>query len=242
METWRQRLGNWRHLTKLDPDRLLDDRRLEAVLGSGTDALVLGGTQGITSARVQSLLRRVAGQGLPVAIEVSSFSALVPGADLYLVPVVLNAGDPFWIVGAHQQAVRAVGEWTRELWDLVVAEGYVILNPASAVAQLTAATAGLSAEEVVAYARCAEELLGLPVLYLEYSGCYGDPRVVRAVGAILGRARLFYGGGIDSPARAREMAALADTVVVGNLVYEGDPRLLAQVVAAVRSTPARTPP
>jgi len=239
-DTWRERLKGWRHLTKLDPDRPLDGRRREGVLRSGTDALIIGGTQGITMPGVRALLERVSGCGLPVAVEVSSPAALVLGADLYLVPFVLNAGDPYWLVGAHQLALRDLGDWRSEFWQAVVPEAYLVLNPDSAVARLTRAIAPLGAEEAEAYGRCAEGLFGAPVVYLEYSGKYGDPRLVARVGQALGRSRLFYGGGIDGPERAAEMAGLVDTVVVGNLAHEGEPRLLAETVAAVRSTAGRS--
>ena len=49
---------------------------------------------------------------------------------------------------------------------------------------------------------------------------YGDPDVVRAVTGVLEGTRLWYGGGITSETQLRAMAAWADTVVVGNAVYD----------------------
>ena len=63
------------------------------------------------------------------------------------------------------------------------------------------------ADDVVAFARLAEQLLALPIFYLEYSGTYGSPEVVRAVRRVLGGTRLWYGGGIRTPEQAAEMAA-----------------------------------
>jgi len=57
---------------------------------------------------------------------------------------------------------------------------------------------------------------------LEYSGTYGSPEVVEAVSRVLGDTRLWYGGGIRTPEQAAEMGALADAIVIGNAVYEGD--------------------
>jgi putative glycerol-1-phosphate prenyltransferase len=172
-------------------------------------------------------------------MEVSSPASLVLGADLYLVPFVLNAGDPYWLVGAHQQALRDFADWRGEFWQAVVPEAYIVCNPDSAVARLTRAKAPLALEDAVAYARCAEGLFGAPVVYLEYSGDYGDPRLVARVAETLTHSRTFYGGGIDRPERAAQMAAMVDTVVVGNLAHEGEPGLLAETVAAVRSTMGR---
>lgn len=250
----------WRHVTKLDPDRPLSDRVLEAVAQSGTDAVVLGGTGGLTREKVAGLLARVRRYPWPVGIEVSDPACLVPGADWYFVPVVLNAGDPEWLSAAHRRTLAELLRTGAPLdFGRVVGEGYVVQNPASAVGRLTRAVPAASPEEAAAAALYAVRLLGLPLVYFEYSGTFGDPELVRAARAALAagpgepagpgapagpggcraapRARLWYGGGVDGPARAAAMAAVADTVVVGNALYEAGPQALAATVRAVGETP-----
>ena len=82
----------------------------------------------------------------------------------------------------------------------------------------------------------AEHLFSLPIFYLEYSGQYGDPQIVRVAKELLTNTRLFYGGGIRSTEQAKEMAAIADTVVVGNVVYD-DLQVALKTVDAVKSVP-----
>jgi phosphoglycerol geranylgeranyltransferase len=71
-------------------------------------------------------------------------------------------------------------------------------------------------------------------VYIEYSGTYGDPAVVKAASDALDQSILYYGGGIDSASRAAEMAQYADTIVVGNAVYEKGVDVLKATVKAVQ--------
>lgn len=221
---------NWRHVFKLDPEKELDDRTLQQVCQSGTDAVIVGGTTGVTFANTFDLLARIRRYPLPCALEVSGLQAVVPGFDLYLIPLVLNAGSTDWIFAPHVRGLKEYGAVIP--WEQVITEGYVVLNQASAVAGLTQSRADLTLQDVVAYARLADKLLGLPVFYLEYSGTYGDPALVKEVKGVLENSCLFYGGGICTGEQAREMASLADTIVVGNIIYEDLPRALETVNAA----------
>ena len=208
----------WKHMFKLDPDRDISDEALERVCLSGTHAVLVGGSTGVTLDNTIDLLSRIRRFELPCVLEISNPEAVVPGFDLYFIPVVLNAGDPVWITGHHQNAIR---EWgTMMPWEQVVAEGYIILNDDSAAARLTEARTDLSRRDVEAYARLADKLFRTPIVYMEYSGTFGDMETVRGVRSAIGEARLFYGGGIDSLDKAKLAAEAADTIVVGNAIYE----------------------
>jgi phosphoglycerol geranylgeranyltransferase len=80
----------------------------------------------------------------------------------------------------------------------------------------------------------ADRYFHFPIVYIEYSGTYGDPAVVRAASEAVEDAVLYYGGGINSETRAAEMASFADTIVVGNAVYDEGAGALKATVRAVK--------
>jgi putative glycerol-1-phosphate prenyltransferase len=223
----------WRHVFKLDPNKELSDQDLEKICESGTDAVIVGGTDGITLENVLDLMARIRRYTVPCVLEVSSMEALTPGFDFYFIPTVLNSPDAKWITGLHHQAVKEFGEIMN--WEEIVIEGYCILNEECKAAKLTKANTLLSKEDVSAYAMMAEKMFQLPIFYLEYSGRYGDTELVAEVKKSLGKnTTLFYGGGISTPEQAAQMATYADVTVVGNGVYDNLSAAL-QTVKAVKA-------
>lgn len=208
----------WKHVFKLDPDRALSDEHLERLCQSGTHGIIVGGSTGITFDNTVDLLSRIRQYEVPVVLEVSQQEAIVPGFDMYLIPMVLNTRNPLWMVGHHREALKEYGAIMN--WDEVLAEGYVIMNSESTAARLTEADTHLELDDVVAYARMAEHLFKMPIFYLEYSGLFGDMELVRDIRRVLRNTQLFYGGGIDSLAKAQAAQEAADTIVVGNVIYE----------------------
>lgn len=223
---------NWRHVVKLDPDKPADEFLIEEVVASGTDAIIVGGTQNITREKVLKLFKLLKPYPLPKILEVSTINAITFGFDGYLIPVVLNAGHPQWLIGAHKEAVKMAGELMD--WQAVLPEGYIILNPDCAAAKLTNAIYPLNQEDILAYARCGENLFSLPLIYIEYSGKFGDPELVSYVKNGLTKAKIVYGGGIDNGQKAEMMGKMADTIVVGNMVYTESIKNLRDTVKAVK--------
>ncbi|KZE64772.1 geranylgeranylglyceryl/heptaprenylglyceryl phosphate synthase [Fictibacillus phosphorivorans] len=208
----------WKHVFKLDPDKELSDSDLELICESGTDAVIVGGSLGVTLDNTLDLMSRIRRYAVPCVLEVSNIESLTPGFDFYYIPTVLNAKDPNFITGLHMQALKEFGDIMN--WDEILTEGYCILNPDCTAAERSNADASLSADDVVAYARLAEKMFKLPIFYLEYSGTYGDVDLVKKVKRVLEHTVLYYGGGITSAEQAGEMAEYADTVVVGNIIYD----------------------
>ncbi len=222
----------WAHVTKLDPDKTLPPGAIEDIVTSGTDALMLSGTQNVTQENLRELLDMVSAYGLPLVVEPASPDcAIFDGEiDLLFVPSVLNTSDARWIVGKHQAWIRNYEDIN---WNIVVPEAYIVLNPDSAVGRVTGADCTLSREDVAAFAGVADRYFRFPIVYIEYSGTYGDPAIVQAAAEAIEDAALYYGGGIRSAEQAAEMGSIADTIVVGNAVYEEGVDVLRATVRAV---------
>lgn len=221
--------SSWKHVFKLDPERPIDDETLDLLCTSGTDAILVGGSSGVTFDNTVDLLSRIRRYEVSCALELSDPACGVPGFDGYFIPMVLNTKHTEWLIGHHIEALRDFGHLIP--WESVVGEAYLILNGDSTVARVTGADASISNNEVVAYSQVADRLWNVPVLYVEYSGTFGDMALVQRVSQGLKQAHLFYGGGIDSPERAAQAAEVAHTIVVGNIIYENLDAALATVSA-----------
>jgi phosphoglycerol geranylgeranyltransferase len=207
----------WRHVTKLDPDKPITPKDVAAIVDSGTDAIFVSGTQNITKDNVARLVDMLKDYAIPKVLEPAGAPGLRGDLDFIFIPSVFNSRNPRYIVGMHKDVVR---DNTIEYWDKVVPEAYIVLNPFSAVAIVTRAQAGLSPRDAAAYAEIADRFFHFPVVYIEYSGTYGKPELVKAVKEKMYNSVLYYGGGIDSREKAEAMAKHANTIVVGNAVYK----------------------
>ena len=222
---------NWVHITKLDPDKVIGKDAVADIATSGTDALMLSGTLNVTKENLRELIGQVKEYDLPIVVEPAGPEAVVlDGVDGLFVPSVLNTPDMRWMVGKHQWWVKH----NHIDWEKVVPEAYIVLNPASSVGKVTGAICDISAADVAAYAEVADQYFSFPVVYIEYSGIYGDPEVVAAAAEAVSDARLFYGGGINNAEKAAEMGHYADTIVVGNAVYDDGVSALKATVKAVQ--------
>lgn len=213
-----KRIQTWRHLFKLDPNRPISDSDLQQICESDTDAIVIGGTDGVTYENTFHLLQRVQSYEVYCVQEIAQLDAVVPGFYGYLIPAVFNTEEMKWFMGAHLTAIKTYGDWIP--WDHVVLEAYVSCNPDAKVSQLTKANTDLSVRDMMAYAQLADRLYHVPIFYVEYSGTFGGVEKVKAVSQTLRTARLFYGGGIQNQQQVHQMARWADTIVVGNLIYQ----------------------
>lgn len=211
-------IGSFKHIFKLDPGRSITDEQIHLICNSGTDAIVVGGTLGTTYDNVAHLLKIIRKNTIVAIQEISNENSIVPGFDFYFIPLVLNAQNPDWIMNAHHNAIKRYGELIN--WDQVFVEGYIVLNDKSSVAKLTASKNELTLDDVMAYVSIVDKMLKLPILYIEYSGMFGNSEWLREIKYSVNNSQVFYGGGINSFDKAKKMANYSDTIIVGNAIYE----------------------
>jgi len=209
-------MDEWEHLFKLDPAKQLTNEQLKELCHSGTDGIIIGGTDDVTLDNVVDLFARVTEYDIPCGLEVSTKDAIAPGFDFYLIPMVLNSTEKKWMMDIQHDAIKHYRKFL-EL-ETIITEGYCILNE-EAKAYKQAACSLPTKEDVLAYAYMAEHMLRMPVFYVEYSGTYGDVSLVEEVKQELHDTLLFYGGGIETLEQAEEMKQHADVIIVGNSIY-----------------------
>jgi len=86
--------ATWDHIVKIDPDKTLaEGETFEDVCATGTDALEIGGTTGMTEEKMARVVEATTAYDIPVYIEPSNVGSVVhrDGLDGYFVPIVLNA-------------------------------------------------------------------------------------------------------------------------------------------------------
>ncbi len=221
-------IDEWKHIFKLDPAKEISEEMIDKICESGTDAIIVGGTDHVTLDGVLQLLSRIRRHTVPVILEISNIESVTPGFDYYFVPMVLNSKQKKWMMDVQHEAIREYGDIVN--WDEMFAEGYCIMNQQSKVYKH--ADCKLPTEEdAIAYARMAEHLFRLPFFYLEYSGTYGDPALTKKISQELKQTKLIYGGGIESKEQAAEMSQYADIIVVGNVIYDRPKEALKTVKA-----------
>lgn len=209
-------MNEWKHMFKLDPAKEISDDELEILCESGTDAIIVGGTDNVTLDGVLDLLAMIRRYSVPCILEISDVDIVTPGFDHYFIPMVMNSTEKKWMMDIQHEAIKEYKDIMD--WNDIFVEGYCILNK-HAKAYQKANCRLPTPDDVMAYAYMAEHVFHLPMFYMEYSGTYGDPELVKQVKNELSDTMLFYGGGIENAEQAREMKEHADVIIVGNSIY-----------------------
>lgn len=221
----------WDLVVKLDPDKELSDEAWQTLLKANIDAVIIGGTQNITTENSIGLYKSLVARGYigVVLQELTDPEVILPEVNGYLLPLVLNTSEMTWLRDAHLSAISLYGSLIP--WEKVIPVSYLVCNDEAAVAKKTKSSAP-NIDEAIAYLSWAENVLNQDLFYIECSGAYGEPELVRAISRKKSKANIIYGGGIKTVVQALEMKPYCDTLVIGNIMYE-NPQALMKIKKAL---------
>lgn len=227
-------------MTLLDPDK--QSAREAGIMSSeaaaaGTDAIMIGGSTGVTQDKVdETILAVKEAAKLPVILFPANAANLSPHADALYFMSLLNSRDPRMIIGEQRLAAPIVRSWGLE----TIPMAYLVIEPGMRAGQVGNADLISRKSPIVAiqYALAAQ-MLGMKLVYLEAGSGAPEPvpdKLVRAVREAID-IPVVVGGGIRTPEAARAIArAGADIVVTGTIVEvarEGN--ALRGIIAAVKA-------
>lgn len=227
------------HMALIDPDKQPPEeagRIAERMLAAGSDAVLIGGSTGVTSENLAATTRAIKdASGLPVIHFPGNAEALSPEVDALLFMSMLNSTDLKWVIGAQVFAAPYI----RKLGIETIPMGYIIVEPGMKVGEVGKADP-IKRDQIdraVAYA-LACEMYGMSIVYLE-AGSGADrpvpPEMISAVKKAVG-IPLIVGGGIRTPeAAAAAREAGADIIVTGTLLEQcSEGSVLKAVVSAAK--------
>jgi phosphoglycerol geranylgeranyltransferase len=227
-------------MTLLDPDKQSAEqagRIAASAARSGTDAIMIGGSTGVTQGKVDATVLAIkAAAKVPTILFPASAANLSRHADALYFMSLLNSRDPRLIVGEQRRAAPLVKKWGLE----TIPMAYLVVEPGMRAGEVGQADPipRSRPEDAVEYALAAQ-MLGMKLVYLEAGSGAPEPvpaPMIRAVREAL-EIPLIVGGGIRTADAAGTVArAGADIVVTGTIVERAkDGDTLRRIIAAVKA-------
>lgn len=204
---------------------------------AGTDAIMIGGSTGVTQDQVDATILAIKkAVRIPVILFPANAGNLSPHADAVYFMSLLNSRNPRLIIGEQRLAAPIVRAWELE----TIPMAYLVIEPGMRAGEVGEADLISRNNSIVAvqYALAAQ-MLGMKLVYLEAGSGAPEPvpdKLVRSVRDAVD-ILVVVGGGIRTPDAARAIAqAGADIVVTGTIVEvarEGN--ALRGIIAAVKA-------
>ncbi len=227
-------------MTLLDPDKQSADdagRLAAGAATSGSDAIMIGGSTGVTQDQVDATVLAIkSAVSIPTILFPASAANLSRHADALYFMSLLNSRDPRLIVGEQRRAAPLVKKWGLE----TIPMAYLVVEPGMRAGEVGRAEPipRSQPQAAVEYALAAQ-MLGMRLVYLEAGSGAPEPvpgPMIRAVRQVLD-IPLIVGGGIRTPEAAASVArAGADIVVTGTVVErEQDGEALRRIIEAVKA-------
>jgi len=223
------------HMTLLDPEKELEPEKIgEHIERAGSDAIMLGGSTGVTEDMLDGTINGLKkSTSLPTILFPSSSRSLSRHADAIYFMSLLNSRNVRILVGEQKKAVRVIKSYGIE----TIPMGYIIVEPGMKVGEVGDAEVVKrdDIESAIEYSMVAERF-GMQLVYLEAGSGAPQPVPDAMVSAVKKEINipLIVGGGIRNPIDAGRLArAGADIIVTGTIVEE-HAEVLENIVKSVK--------
>lgn len=225
------------HMALIDPDKQPAEEAGELALrmkNAGTDAIMIGGSTGITSENLSATAKAIREKsGLPTIYFPESANALCPEVGAIFFMSLMNSRSLDMLVRAQVKGAPVIKHFGIE----PISMGYIIIEPGMKVGEVGEADL-IKRDDLkgaVAYALAAQ-MFGMSFVYLEAgSGATQpvSPEMIAAVKKAID-VPLIVGGGIRTPEAAKSAReAGADAIVTGTFIEQcNDDSLVSAVIQA----------
>jgi phosphoglycerol geranylgeranyltransferase len=230
------------HMTLIDPADTspLNAGKIAGVAARiGTDAIMVGGSTGITTLNMDAIVKeiRLHSRRLPIILFPSSAAAISRYADAIYFMSLLNSRNVRHIVREQAKGAPVVKKMGIE----PISMGYLIIEPGMKVGEVGEAEVipRDNIDETVGYALAAQ-YLGMQLLYLEAGSGAPEPVPPKMIMAVKHESRipLIVGGGIRTKTNVDNiLGAGADIIVTGTAIEAADDlnAKLTEIIGAVKN-------
>lgn len=211
------------HMTLIDPDKAGSGSAAQvasAAVALGSDAIMLGGSTGISPAVMAETARAVkAAVPVPTIIFPEGPTSITPAADAIYFMSLLNSRNVDRVIRMQARSALEIQRIGLE----PLALGYIVVAPGMRVGEVGEADPVPRENPALAQSYAlAAEFLGMQLIYLEAGSGAPSPvptEMVRAVRQVL-RIPLIVGGGIRTQEEAQELLAAGAQILVTGTVTE----------------------
>lgn len=227
------------HFTLIDPEKTSPTQALrnaEEMEKNGTDAILIGGSTGVTERLLDDIILELKKNiNIPIILFPGNISGISKHADAILFMSLLNSDNPYFIVGAQVLGAPIVYKYGLE----VLPTAYIIVGYGGAAGYIGhAKPIPWDKPEIgVAYALAAY-MMGMDYIYFEAGS--GSPRIVppeiimKTKQLLNDQVFVIAGGGIRNPEDARELVKAGVNAVVTGTIVEKDLAKATKIIEAIK--------
>lgn len=227
------------HFTLIDPDKTTPEqaaKHAKIMEEHGTDAILIGGSTGVTETRLDSTILKIKNEvNIPIILFPGNITGISRYADAILFMSLLNSDNPYFIIEAQVLGAPIVYNYGLE----VLPTAYIIIGYGGTAGYIGhARPIPLDKPEIgVAYALAAC-MMGMEYIYFEAgsgSPHIVPPEIVFKTKQLLGdQVFVIVGGGIRDPKKAQQLASAGANAIVTGTIVEKDITKATKIIETIK--------